>query len=90
MFKPDSEPIAPLHADSERVPRQSRRLYVQLHLKLALVVGIALAWAGVSLWLALPWIAELGDSITMPLAIAATRRSCSVPRVGGNASLGCI
>jgi hypothetical protein len=41
-----------------------------LHLKLLLVVAIGLAWAGFSLWLSLPWIDTLGESITMPLAIA--------------------
>ena len=44
-------------------------VYLGLHLKLALVIGFALAWAGFSTWLALPWIEELGASITMPLAI---------------------
>jgi biofilm PGA synthesis N-glycosyltransferase PgaC len=56
--------------DLERTPRERRRLYVTLHLKLLLVVGIGLAWAGFSLWLSLPWIDTLGQSITMPLAIA--------------------
>ncbi|MFI5029026.1 MAG: glycosyltransferase family 2 protein [Solirubrobacterales bacterium] len=51
-------------------PRERRRLYIDLRLKLFLVVGIALAWAGFSLWLSLPWIETLGQSITMPLAIA--------------------
>jgi biofilm PGA synthesis N-glycosyltransferase PgaC len=55
---------------SGQTSRERRRLYLQLHLKLALVVGIALTWAGVSLWLAIPWINELANSITMPLAIA--------------------
>jgi biofilm PGA synthesis N-glycosyltransferase PgaC len=62
--------------DLERTPserrrlRERRRLYIALHLKLALVVGIGLAWAGFSLWLAIPWIEELGSSITVPLAAA--------------------
>lgn len=60
-------------------PRESRRLYLRLHLKLALVVGIALAWAGFSLWLAIPWIAELGSSITLPLAIAVIGGIAIVP-----------
>jgi biofilm PGA synthesis N-glycosyltransferase PgaC len=56
--------------DLERTPQERRRLYIALHLKLLLVVGIGLAWAGFSLWLSIPWIETLGQSITMPLAIA--------------------
>jgi hypothetical protein len=45
--------------DLERTPRERRRLYIALHLKLLFVVGIGLAWAGFSLWLSLrgsrPW-----------------------------------
>ncbi len=55
--------------DLERTPGERRRIYVGLHLKLALVIGIALTWAGLSLWIAIPWIEELGESITLPLAI---------------------
>ena len=54
----------------ERTPQERKQLYVALHLKLALVIAIAIAWAGFSLWLSLPWINTLGQSITMPLAIA--------------------
>jgi biofilm PGA synthesis N-glycosyltransferase PgaC len=56
--------------DLERTPRERRRLYIALHLKLLFVIGIGFAWAGFSLWLSLPWIDTLGESITMPLAIA--------------------
>jgi biofilm PGA synthesis N-glycosyltransferase PgaC len=73
--KPAKEPVK----DLERTPRERRRLYVQLHLKLALVVGIALAWAGLSLWLAIPWIVELGHSITLPLAIATIAGIAIIP-----------
>lgn len=45
-----------------------RRLYVGLHLKLFFVIAIAMTWAGFSLWLSLPWIETLGQSITVPLA----------------------
>jgi biofilm PGA synthesis N-glycosyltransferase PgaC len=44
--------------------------YLALHLKLFAVIAIALGWAGFSLWLSLPWIETLGESITMPLAVA--------------------
>jgi len=56
--------------DLERTPRERRRPYIALHLKLLFVVGIGFAWAGFSLWLSLSWIDALGQSITMPLAIA--------------------
>jgi poly-beta-1,6-N-acetyl-D-glucosamine synthase len=72
---PDPKPVE----DLERTPRERRSLYVQLHLKLALVVGIALAWAGLSLWLAIPWIVELGHSITLPLAIAVIAGIAIIP-----------
>ncbi len=85
-IKPDSKPVAspllepraaPALADAptlvkdlERTPRERRRVYVALHLKLLFVIGIGLAWASFSLWLSLPWIDALGQSITMPLAVA--------------------
>jgi biofilm PGA synthesis N-glycosyltransferase PgaC len=53
----------------ERTPQERRPLYVALHLKLFIVIGIALSWAGLSLWIAMPWIEDLGASITMPLAV---------------------
>jgi poly-beta-1,6-N-acetyl-D-glucosamine synthase len=56
--------------DLERTAPERRRLYVGLRLKLLLVIAIALSWAGFSLWLSLPWIETLGQSITLPLAIA--------------------
>lgn len=63
------EPSARLK-DLERTPRERRCIYIKLPLKLALVIAIALGWAGFSFWLSLPWIETLGQSITMPLAIA--------------------
>jgi biofilm PGA synthesis N-glycosyltransferase PgaC len=57
----------------------SRQIYLRLHLKLALVVAISLAWAGLSLWLATPWIEELSKSITLPLAVAVIGGIAIVP-----------
>jgi biofilm PGA synthesis N-glycosyltransferase PgaC len=54
----------------ERNPAERRRIYLRLPWKLALVIAIALAWAGFSFWLSLPWIETLGESITTPLAVA--------------------
>ena len=56
--------------DLERTPGERRRLYVGLRLKLIAVVTLALCWAGLSLWIAIPWIESLGESITLPLAVA--------------------
>jgi poly-beta-1,6-N-acetyl-D-glucosamine synthase len=81
---PQLEPGAPVLADKpplelvsspgvhdlERTPQERRRIYVALPFKLALVIGIALAWAGFSLWLSIPWIDALGSSIGMPLTLA--------------------
>jgi poly-beta-1,6-N-acetyl-D-glucosamine synthase len=53
----------------ERTPAERRRVYVGLRLKLVLVIGIGLSWAGLSLWIALPWIEALASSITLPLAV---------------------
>ena len=54
----------------ERSPQERRGVYVKLPLKLALVIAIALSWAAFSFWLSLPWIETLGESITIPLAVA--------------------
>jgi len=63
----------------ERTPQERERLYVALHLKLIAVLAIALAWAGLSLWIALPWIEDLGESITLPLAAAVIAGIAIVP-----------
>jgi poly-beta-1,6-N-acetyl-D-glucosamine synthase len=54
----------------ERSPQERRGIYVRLPLKLALVIAIALSWAAFSFWLSLPWIETLGESITIPVAVA--------------------
>ena len=61
---------AVLVKDLERTSQERRGVYVKLPLKLVAVIAIALAWAGFSFWLSLPWIETLGQSITMPLAVA--------------------
>lgn len=72
--------VAPVLArEIAKGPTRRQRLYLRLHLKLLFVVGIALAWAGLSLWLAIPWIDELSNSITLPLAIAVIGGIAIVP-----------
>ena len=46
-----------------------RRLYIPLPLKLAFVAFCSLGWVAFSIWLAIPWIEQLGQSITLPGAI---------------------
>ncbi len=65
----ESTGFAPVK-ELERTPQERKPLYVALHLKLAMVIAIALSWAGFSFWLSIPWIEALGSSITMPLAVA--------------------
>ena len=60
---PSKEHVSPTTWLGRRVP------YLQLDLRFWLSVLIGLAWAGLSTWLALPWIDDLGNSITLPLAI---------------------
>ncbi|MBS1890707.1 MAG: glycosyltransferase family 2 protein [Actinobacteria bacterium] len=54
--------------DLERTPGERREIYVRLPLKIVAVFALALTWAGVSLWISIPWIEALGESITLPLA----------------------
>ncbi|HEY7122086.1 MAG TPA: glycosyltransferase [Solirubrobacterales bacterium] len=54
----------------QKPPEQRRRFYIPLRLKLLFVALVSLSWVGFSLWLAIPWIADLGQSITVPLAAA--------------------
>ena len=68
-LKSVADPVT-LVKDLERTPQERRGLYLRLSLKLMAVIAIALGWAGFSFWLSLPWIETLGQSITMPLAIA--------------------
>jgi poly-beta-1,6-N-acetyl-D-glucosamine synthase len=68
-LKPLADP-AVLVKDLERTPQERSGIYLKLPLKLVAVIAIALGWAGFSFWLSLPWIETLGQSITMPLAIA--------------------
>ncbi len=55
---------------AEKLPSDHRRFYLPLKLKLLFVALCSLGWVGFSLWLAIPWIEELGQSITVPVAAA--------------------
>jgi biofilm PGA synthesis N-glycosyltransferase PgaC len=53
---------------AEKLPEDHRRFYISLRLKLVFVALCSLGWVGFSLWLAIPWIEDLGQSITVPIA----------------------
>src|SRR5512138_1086114 len=55
---------------AEKLPEHRRRFYIPLKLKLLFVALCSLGWVGFSLWLAIPWIQDLGQSITVPVAAA--------------------
>jgi biofilm PGA synthesis N-glycosyltransferase PgaC len=55
---------------AEKLPDHHRRFYLPLKLKLFFVALVSLSWVAFSLWLAIPWIEDLGQSITVPLAAA--------------------
>ena len=46
--------------------------YLNIRTRFTLSVLTGLLWVGLSTWLALPWIADLGHAITVPLAIGVT------------------
>src|SRR3954465_4791538 len=70
----DSLPVVSANGNgfpvAEKLPDHNRRFYIPLRAKLVLVALFSLAWVGFSLWLAIPWIEDLGKSITVPVAAA--------------------
>lgn len=57
---PDTGPVEP-------VPR--RRFYLRLRTRFLVATTLALAWAGFSAWISIPWVRQLGETITLPVAI---------------------
>ncbi len=53
--------------DTSKVIRH-QQLYVPTRVKLGISLILASAWCGLSVYLALPWIDELGQSVTLPVA----------------------
>lgn len=60
---------APFDLGSPTTSLGSRITYLRLDLRFWASVLFGLVWAAFSVWLALPWIRDLGDAITVPLAI---------------------
>lgn len=74
---PREEPV--VLADGPGQAPRRRHLYLRLPIKLLLVALFSFGWAGLSVWLALPWIQELSHSITLPGAIAVIAGIAIVP-----------
>lgn len=51
-------------------PPRRPRFYVPVRGKLAVTFAVTIAWVTLSVVLALPWIADLGHLVTLPIAIA--------------------
>jgi biofilm PGA synthesis N-glycosyltransferase PgaC len=66
-------PVASPNGDGRpgpaKPPEHYRRFYIPLFLKLCFVAICSLGWVALSIWLAIPWIEQLGHSITLPGAI---------------------
>src|SRR3546814_11385392 len=50
-------------------PVPQRRFYVPVRIKFCLSLLIALTWTGLSVWLSLPWVDDLGRLLGRPLAL---------------------
>jgi len=50
-------------------PVRRRRFYLRVRTRFLISVAVALAWAGFSLWLSIPWIQDLASYVTLPIAI---------------------
>src|SRR6476619_3230579 len=62
-----------------KLPEHHSRFYLPLRLKLLFVALCSLGWVGFSLWLAIPWINDLGASITVPVAAAVIAGIAIIP-----------
>jgi poly-beta-1,6-N-acetyl-D-glucosamine synthase len=60
-------------------PALRRRLYVTRSLRIAATMVAGLAWATASFVVDLPWIRDLGDTITFPLALAVVLGIAIIP-----------
>jgi biofilm PGA synthesis N-glycosyltransferase PgaC len=63
-----AEALEDVHRQDVTAPKTSR-FYVPLQVKLVLVGICSISWALFSAWLAISWMEDLGESITLPLAI---------------------
>ncbi len=55
---------------AQHAPRSRWRPYMRISTRFKLSVLFGLLWVGLSAWLAMPWIAQLANAISLPAAIA--------------------
>lgn len=60
-------------------PERTRGFYLSVPTKFGISLLLALTWVGVSVWLSLPWLDDLGDLIGRPLAIGVITFIAYVP-----------
>jgi biofilm PGA synthesis N-glycosyltransferase PgaC len=65
--RPEPKRSRPLLQVVQPFPR--RRFYLRVRTRFAIATTTALAWAGFSAWISIPWVRDLGEVITLPLAI---------------------
>ncbi len=46
-----------------------RRFYLRVRTRVLISIALGLAWAGFSTWIALPWIRDFGEVVTLPVAV---------------------
>ncbi|MGO9498895.1 MAG: glycosyltransferase [Solirubrobacteraceae bacterium] len=69
--------VTPSQPAPSRLPRGVP--YLRLRTRYLLIAVVSFAWAALSLYIALPWISQLGASITVPLAVAVVLGIAIVP-----------
>ena len=69
LTRPTTGGSAPLVETEGLVPVSDRRFYLRVRTRFLISVAVALAWAGFSLWLSIPWIEDLASYVTLPIAI---------------------
>ena len=60
----------PLQLAPPPAPLPKRRFYLQVRTRFLISVAASIAWAGLCTWLAIPWIYELAQLVTLPIALA--------------------
>ena len=51
-------------------PLPARRFYLRVRTRFLISVAASLAWAGLCAWIAIPWIYDLAQLVTLPIALA--------------------
>lgn len=67
MTSPAARSGEPMHIPAATSARAVP--YLQLNFRFALCIALAFCWVGFSLYLALPWIGDLADMISLPAAL---------------------